>query len=314
MTSYLASKFGIKAATEVADFELANLSALQEYVRTAEVDCDFHLTRAVDVQLNSKLNASLKNGYEKLLQAGAEVTKNVFYVDGKEAEIVCWGFSYALKTLTKPKIQISGIKNAKGAFTYTAGHLWPYKLIHHMFSEALEKGVNLQTNTRVISISSERDNQGHWSVTTDRGVVRAERIIMAANAYTAALLSEFKDKIIPYRAICSRITTPGRSPLLPNTYALRFNEWDFDYLIPRTDGSIIVGGARQAYYSRHKEWYNNVNDGELVRDTTHYFDGYMQRHFRGWESSGAKTDQVWTGSTSILSVHRPWCLLTSRQS
>lgn len=113
MTSYLASKFGIEAATEVADFELANLSALQEYVKTAEVDCDFHLTRAVDVQLNSKLNTSLKNGYEKLLQAGAEVTKNVFYVDGKEAEIVCWNASYPLNNLTEPKYRSLASKMPK---------------------------------------------------------------------------------------------------------------------------------------------------------------------------------------------------------
>lgn len=176
-----------------------------------------------------------------------------------------------------------------------------------MFSQAVENGINLQTNTPVQSISSTQDSQGYWVIDTQRGAVRAKHVIIATNAYTAALLPEYHDKIIPYRAICSRIVVPNSPPLLPNTYTLRFNEWDFDYLIPRKDGSIVVGGARRAYLQRLEDWYGNVDDSELIEGAKHYFDGYMQRHFRGWESSGARTDQVWTGSalSSSPSIH-PW--------
>lgn len=126
--------------------------------------------------------------------------------------------------------------------------------------------------------------------------MKAKKVVMATNAYTAALLPEYKDKIIPYRAICSHITTPGRAPHLAHSYALRFNDWDFDYLIPRPDGSIIVGGARQAYIRHLEDWYGNTNDSEVIERAKHYFDGYMQRHFHGWENSGAKVNDVWTGS------------------
>lgn len=195
-------------------------------------------------------------------------------------------------------LQMSGVKGAKGCFTYTAGHLWPYKLIHHMFSEAISQGINLQTNTLVLSVSEVQDAAGQWILSTSRGEVRARKVVFATNAYTGSLLPEYKSKIIPYRAICSRIKTPGPHPLLNNTYALRFSDWNFDYLIPRLDGSIIVGGARDAYIRSVNSWYGNVDDTQVIDEARSYFDAYMQNHFHGWEDSGAYVDDIWTGSKS----------------
>lgn len=168
-----------------------------------------------------------------------------------------------------------------------------------MFAEALEHpNVNIQTNTPVVSISDSPRHDGRWEVITPRGTVVARQVIMATNAYTAALLPEYRDKIIPYRAVCSRIVTPDSSkpPPLTNTYTLRFSDWDFDYLIPRPDGSIIVGGARRTYLRHLKDWYGSVDDTQVIARARGYFDGYMQRHFHGWEDSNAYTDDVWTGS------------------
>jgi glycine/D-amino acid oxidase-like deaminating enzyme len=126
---------------------------------------------------------------------------------------------------------------------------------------------------------------------------------MATNAYTAALLPEYNEKIIPYRAICSRIVAPN-PPMFADSYVIRFNDADFDYLIPRPDGSIVVGGARRDYFKHTEDWYGNVDDTKLIERAKDYFEGYMQRHFRGWENSGAHTAQVWTGSKSA-------CILSS---
>ncbi|KAF5670466.1 oxidoreductase [Fusarium denticulatum] len=240
-------------------------------------DCDLMITQAVDVQLSEQHNALLKGGYDKLVNAGVSATKKAFYVDGKYAETV------------------SGFRGAKGAFKYTTGHLWPYKLVHHMFAETLKhQNLNLQTNTPVTSIPASPNTDGSWSVTTSRGIIKARKVIVATNAYTAALLPEYHEKIIPYRAICSRIVAPN-APLLADSYVIRFNPTDFDYLIPRPDGSIIVGGARSAYFRHTEDWYGSVDDSKVIERAKDYFQGYMQRHFRGWENSGARTDQVWTG-------------------
>lgn len=88
MTSYIASRYGLKQAAEVADFELANVEAVTEYVKQSGADCDFFITRALDVQLNQQDNARLKAGYDGLSKAGLKATESVFYVDGKDAELV----------------------------------------------------------------------------------------------------------------------------------------------------------------------------------------------------------------------------------
>ncbi|KAG7425434.1 Gamma-glutamylputrescine oxidoreductase [Fusarium oxysporum f. sp. raphani] len=283
-----ASEYGIEAAAEVASFEAANVKAVTEYIQQNKVDCDFVLTRAVDVQLSTGHQLRIKEGYDKLIAAGLEPTKDTFSVEGNDAEMM------------------SGVKGAKGCFTYTAGHLWPYKLIHHMFSEAIRQGINLQTNTPVTSVSeTTQDATGQWILNTNRGEVRARKVVFATNAYTGSLLPEYKSKIIPYRAVCSRIKTPGPHPLLNNTYALRFSDWNFDYLIPRLDGSIIVGGARDAYIRSIDSWYGNIDDTQVINEARSYFDGYMQRHFHGWEDSGAYVDDTWTGIMGYSSDRLP---------
>ena len=164
-----------------------------------------------------------------------------------------------------------------------------------MFRRALQQGVNIQTNTRVDRLSTAADADGWWRLFTARGTIKARKVVIATNAYTQALLPEYKDRIIPYRAVTCHITTPKPAPLLTNTYSLRFSDWDFDYLIPRKDGSIIVGGARSAYFAEKDQWYGNVDDSTLIDGVQKYFDGYMQRHFRGWEQSDASVEEIWTG-------------------
>lgn len=87
--------------------------------------------------------------------------------------------------------------------------------------------------------------------------------------------------------------------MLTNTYSIRIGPGQYNYLIPRPDGSIIVGGAEvvpNAQSSNREHWYNVTDDSTLIEPVKNYFDGFMQRTFRGWEDSGAVTDMVWTGS------------------
>ena len=101
--------------------------------------------------------------------------------------------------ITTNSFQVSGIKGAKGCFTHTAAHLWPYKLVLHLLAKAVENGVNLQTHTPVTSVSEQPDENGYYTVMTVRGSVRARKVIYATNAYSAALLPELQDKIVPVK-------------------------------------------------------------------------------------------------------------------
>lgn len=179
----------------------------------------------------------------------------------------------------------------------------------HLLQLLIDRGsINLQTNTPVTHISANPDDLGKWTVRTPRGLIKAKKVLLATNGYTAAVAPEFTEKIVPVRGICSRIITPPGTipPYLSNTYSIRHGRAQYDYLIPRPDGSIIVGGAKQAFWSDKTHWYGVVDDSRLIEPAKTYFDGLMQRHFLGWENSKAFTDKVWTGIMGWSSDFMPY--------
>lgn len=177
----------------------------------------------------------------------------------------------------------------------------------HLLGGAVEKGANLQTHTAVTHISEDPLPDGRWRVATERGSINAKKVLFATNGYTSKLAPQFTDYIVPVRGICSRIVVPEDkvAPFLPQTYCVRYGPGMYDYLIPRNDGSIVVGGAKSEFWSDSSHWYNVSDDSGLIEPAKNYFDGLIQRTFFGWEDSGAYVDKVWTGSTSILPMLLP---------
>jgi glycine/D-amino acid oxidase-like deaminating enzyme len=193
-------------------------------------------------------------------------------------------------------LQRSRVKGAMGCFSYEAGHVWPYKLVLHILGRCVEQGARLYTHTPANSISPEKDTSDRWTVFTPRGTIKAKHVVFACNAYTSAVLPIYSDKIVPVRGVCCRIVPTHPVKHLTETYTLRWSWSEFDYLIPREDGSVIVGGAWSKYFQDTDTWYNNAKDNEMIDSAKEYFEGYMQRNFHGWENSGAYVDQIWTGS------------------
>ncbi|KAJ4388207.1 hypothetical protein N0V93_008814 [Gnomoniopsis smithogilvyi] len=291
----LAVTHGVEVAAECAAFEAETLSAVKTVIEEEQIDCDFVLTRAVDALMTDSIHERMKAGADLLRKAGVEVMKDVFY-EGDSAKAQ----------------QLSDVKGAKAVMSYSAGHVWPYKLILALLQKAVDAGVNLQTHTPVTEVSDSIDDQGYYTLSTqDRGSLKAKKIIYATNGYTSSILPEFENKIIPVKGICSRIVVPESrkpAPMLPHSYIMRWSPTEYEYLIPRTDGSIIVGGARTKYYQDLNCWYNTVEDDSLITtgNAHRHFDGYMQKYFKGWENSGAHTDKVWTGIMGYSSDSCPF--------
>lgn len=185
--------------------------------------------------------------------------------------------------------------------TYNAARLWPYKLVVHLLEGAVSQGVHLQTFTPVTGVlPADEDAKDHrWLVQTSRGAVKTKAVIYATNGYTSALVPETKDKIVPVRGMVARLAG-ANAPKLKDSYLMRFSEYEYDYMIPRPDGSIVLGGARRDFFKDLDEWFNVADDSKLIEGARGYFDGYMQRHFFGWENSGVRTEEMWTGSKSHL--------------
>ncbi|KAH8896197.1 FAD dependent oxidoreductase [Thozetella sp. PMI_491] len=288
-------RFGTEVAEDMTAFENQQVWDVKELVEKENIDCDFQLTRAIDVFTDKGFAESTIKKFKEMKARGFKFPKGLHLIsDPKSAE------------------HVSGVKGALAAFTFTAGSLWPYKLVSHLLRRSIECGVNLQTNTPVEEVlRNGADNNGRgWVVRTSRGDICAKNVIVASNAYTAALFPQFRDKIVPVKGVACRIAVPegsgNRAPHLNNTYAIRYGPQHFDYLISRADGSIVVGGADRVATSELSHWYKNVDDSSLIPGTEDFFTGYMQRLFHGWEKSQARISHIWSGVMAFSSDSMPW--------
>jgi len=112
--------------------------------------------------------------------------------------------------------------HAYAAARHPAGSIWPYKFVTSLLRLSIDRfSLNLQTNTPVLSVSPSGD--GNWIIETERGSVRAAKVVFATNAYTSTLLPEFTKKIVPTRGQCS-VVVPTKAysgeRLLAHTYLL----------------------------------------------------------------------------------------------
>jgi len=168
----------------------------------------------------------------------------------------------------------------------------------------LERGGKLYTDTCVIKVEELPDQT---RLSTTRGILQAQKTVFASNAYTATLLPQYDAVITPVKGQISHLS-PEMRPAedLKNTYNLHFKEGP-DYLVPRPDGTLILGGAKWTFVNDREKWWNNIDDTTLVNDeATAHFDSVMARNFHGWEDAKAHHDTVWTGSKcSIIAFEYP---------
>ena len=95
-------------------------------------------------------------------------------------------------------------------------------------------------------------------------------------------------------------------PRLSNTYNTKYAPGGrVDYMNPRPNGGIVLGGGKWTFAHDRDLWYNNWDDSSLIPEVRPHFDGYMQRYFRGWEDSGAVVDHLWTGIMAYTADELP---------
>ncbi|KAK6394582.1 hypothetical protein LTR65_001373 [Meristemomyces frigidus] len=81
-------KYGAEQAAAVARFEAANVLAVKQLVEREKIDCDFVLTRALDVYLNEEHAKATNEAYRELAELGDVNLADVHYTEGQNAEKV----------------------------------------------------------------------------------------------------------------------------------------------------------------------------------------------------------------------------------
>ncbi|TVY18065.1 putative oxidoreductase OrdL [Lachnellula arida] len=183
-------KFGKEEALKLDKFEEENVANLGKLIKELGVKCDLREVESVDIWTDQE-------EWDDVLEL-LKKRQDVF--DGKMKESVLkkykiWTRDEARKELLVPE--------AVGAVGFPAYALSPYKFVCGLLEILLKKGINLQTNTPVVEVNQMNSGQGtaKWIVhTLERGQVLADKVILATNAYTAALYPPLADFIIPTRS------------------------------------------------------------------------------------------------------------------
>lgn len=273
---------GARKASEMQAYVHTIIAGLKEIVEDEDIDCEFELRRSWDVQLDTDESSRLKMIYDKSRKEGQAWTKDLSWIEGEE------------------KVrQVTSITGAVSACSSSSCSFWPYKFVSQLLARMIERypELNVQTTTPVTTLRYDEKRKENI-LSTERGEVKAGKVVFATNGYTAGLIEEFKGVIVPIRGMATHIVPEKKvHPHLSNTYNIDYGKgMGVDYLNPRPDGGIVVGGGGWRFKDDRASWYGNFNDAVGFKsEVEEYWNGYMQRNFLGWEGSGAKVDKVWVG-------------------
>ncbi|KAF9701151.1 hypothetical protein EKO04_000028 [Ascochyta lentis] len=274
-------KDGGKKRTEFQDYVTRVMHELKRIAEQEELDCEFELRRSFDVFTDAQEAEDIHHRYETARKRGEGWTTNVSWIGAQMVE------------------QVTSISGAKGAFSVPAASFWPYKFVMQLLERMVARWphrLNIQMNTPVTRLTTTSSDT--TILVTDRGSLTAAKIVLATNAYTAGLLPSFTHAVIPVRGMASHHTPKHPiHPHLANTYNIAFGpQKGVDYLNPRPDGSIVVGGGAWLFGGDMHSWRGNWDDAHLFsEEVMRYWHEYMADRFLGWGNSGAVNDSAWTG-------------------
>lgn len=206
---------GEEEAVKVSKLEYDCMAAVHDLVKQKGIQCDAKRCDTVDVYYDQGHLDEARESVllmEKLIPHHPS-SKHAFYSPEE----------------TKKKFFA---EDSLGSLRYEAGSVSAYKLTIGILKLALDLGLNLQTNTPATSIS--KDNTT-WIVATPRGNITTPTLILATNGYTAHLIPQLQEVIVPFRGVVTA-QRPGQS--LPHggdlstTYSFVYKE-GYEYMITR---------------------------------------------------------------------------------
>lgn len=207
---------------------------LARFISEERIDCDFKLTGRFT-------GASRQSDYDSLAREGDRLAK----VLGIEA----YGVPRA-----EQRSAIGTDFYHGGLVRKDIGGLHPAKLHAGMLRLVREAGATVHGETRVLGIRSE---SGGYEVSTARGTVRADHVIVGTNGYTDGVDSWLRRRMIPVR---SRIiaTAPISDNLMrelcPKGYMLGETRALHYYYRPSPDGTRILFGGRDGTIAGDPLW------------------------------------------------------------
>jgi glycine/D-amino acid oxidase-like deaminating enzyme len=299
----IAQSHSLSTAIQTARFEYKTIKSVHSFAREHKIDCDLFSGDTVDIIYDSAQWESAVKAVQMMREAmpedldgaagykiwSAEAAKEKFFVadDSGQGDL-------------HEKEEEERYGEVKGAVSYEAGSLSPYKFVIGVLKLCLEKGLELFTHTPVTKLS--KGGNGIWDVETNKGTIKANRVVLATNGYTAFLCPTFRGSIVPLRGQITAHRPGSRLPILSTTYSFIYSN-GYEYMIPRPAvskfaGDIVIGGGLVKAKDEGFEEFGTTDDSTLNQDISTYLTGTTKRYFgENWgdDNKDGRVRREWTG-------------------
>jgi len=164
--------------------------------------------------------------------------------DADQADLERLGYPHRLQRVPKEAMRevIGSDRYLGGLIDWGSGHVHPLNLALGEAATAQALGVRLFEGARVERIDYGTPVRVH----TARGSVRAERLVLACNAYLGGLNSQLAGKVLPagsYIIATEPLSQAVQQTLLPQNMAVCDQRVALDYFRLSADGRLLFGGA-----------------------------------------------------------------------
>lgn len=164
-------------------------------------------------------------------------------------------YPYALRLLNQQQVQ-QEITNSSiylgGLEDMGSGHLHPLNLCTGEAKIATDLGAKIFENSNVINLKFSDENiadgdadENFHTITTEKGQVKAKKLVLAGNAYLSNIDTKMKNKILPagsYIIATEPLTDELAASLMPNNHAVCDQNIALDYFRLSADKRLLFGG------------------------------------------------------------------------
>ncbi|KAJ3373066.1 hypothetical protein GGF31_001053 [Allomyces arbusculus] len=285
------AKFGLDGALETVRFERATVKAMLQLVDEMGLLAHVQVRKGGVVSLaeNEQEFQALQRDLGLYLQKAAHLESD------EEVRVV-----------RPPQLQQEfkcSDKFVGGIFTSAGYMMWPFRLVVALVQHCLStnpKNTNLQSRTLVQHVQRRSDLR--YDVRTDRGVLTAQYVIHATNAYVGHLVPSLAQHVTPVRGQMVAGKVRGAPQGVTWPMAAGFNA-GLEYMQQRDDGTVLLGGGREFATDVPKMEVGQPDDASMNPKVT----AGLQHIFRTRFENGDKfeTELVYGGIMAFTATGSP---------
>ncbi|KAG7286512.1 hypothetical protein NEMBOFW57_008823 [Staphylotrichum longicolle] len=300
-----------QTAAQIARLELANIHAVHAFATAHAIPCDLQPCDTVDVIFDPAEWADA--------QAAVAAMREAFPPRAGHSEGEYRLFSaeeVKRRFLVHDGVWQGREQQVQGGVGYFAGSLSAYRFGVGVLGLCLGRGLNLQTGTAVTGLEKKEKKktteggesgvvQAEWEVRTGRGTVRAKRVVLATNGYTASVWRRFQGVVVPLRGqVMAQRPGSGlpRGGYLETTYSFVY-EKGYEYMVTRPEGSrfagdVVIGGGLVRAPNDGLLEFGTTDDGALNAGISEYLRESTPRYFGsdwGEDHPEGRVRSEWTG-------------------